>query len=118
VLLGSAPVCDLPVCDAPEFIGFFCIPSPVPNAVTRLMIIDLAGYVDNEITEIVNLVSLPQEGYPESVTFVPLQATVTFSPTNGALEAIQVQLETFTLPIELEVTVYTASDSFLTFKTC
>lgn len=118
MLLGSAPVAGIPLADAPQPQGFVCIPSPVPNPVTRLMIIDLAGFVDNQITEIVNLVSLPQAGYPESVTFVPLEAAVTHSPTNGSLEAIQVQLESFLLPIELEVTVYTASGDFETFRTC
>lgn len=118
MLLGSAPTCGLALADAPQPTGFTCIPSPVPNAVTRLMIIDLAGYVDNEIMEIVNLVSLPQAGYPESVTFVPLEWNVTHSPTNGALEAISVQLESFTLPIALSVTVYTASGDFEVFRTC
>jgi hypothetical protein len=118
MLLGSDPVCELATGDAPQFPGYVCIPPPVPNAVTRLMIIDLAGYVDNEITQIINLVSLPQAGYPESVTFVPLEANVTHSPSTGSLEAITVQLETFTLPIALLVTVYTASGSFQTFRTC
>jgi hypothetical protein len=118
MLLGSAPVCDLALCDALQPTGFVCIPSPVPNAVTRLMVIDLAGYVDNDIAEIVNLVSLPQAGYPESVTFVPLVANICQSPTNGASEAIGIYLESFLLPIELEVTVYTASGVFQTFRTC
>jgi hypothetical protein len=118
MLLGSDPVCELATGDAPQFPGFVCIASPVPNAVTRLMIIDLSGYVDNDIRQIINLVSLPQARYPESVTFVPLEMNVTHSPSTGALEAIAVQLETFTLPIALLVTVYTYSGTFQTFRTC
>jgi hypothetical protein len=118
-LLGSSPVADgLPVGDAPEFQGFVCIPSPVPNPASGLMIIDLADYVDNNITEIINLVSLPQGGYPKSVTFVPMNVGITRSPSNGALQALGVYVKSWVLPIALETTVYTASGDFQTFRTC
>jgi hypothetical protein len=118
MLLGSVSVCEVPLCAGPNLANFLCIGSPVPNANTRLMIIDLAGQIDSNIQEIIGLTALEQPGVPESASFFPLSRNICRSPSNGASQAVATYLESFTLPITLEIEVYTVNGTFYTFRTC
>jgi hypothetical protein len=92
------------------------IPAPSPNRVSRLMVIDLGGMVDNNITEIVDFAAGPQPGYPRSSSFVPLTQNVCRA-ANGLLQAIAVLVESFTLPISLTMPIRTASGTVYEFST-
>jgi hypothetical protein len=119
MLLGAEPVASLPLGDAPEILTVACIPSPVPNSSTRLMIIDLGGRIDSNIQQVLGLQALAQPGIPESVSFSAVSnPAICLSPSNSLSQAVACYLESFTLPITLEIEVYTVDGTFYTFRTC
>ncbi len=94
-----------------------CIPSPVPNY-RGVMVVDLAGLVDGELAEVRALRALPQFGVPETVSFIGVSRGLCLSPTSGRRQAVSVQTLTFTLPIQITLSVETVGGLLYSFETC